>query len=163
MDWKHYLFGFTGRINRGKYWLYIAIAIPVLLGLFVALYAYSMSFPGAYENGGPTPWPSDPLGIVGAIAWFAALAALFVSGIAIIVKRLHDRDKAWWWIVPFYVVPNLLYGAAQYLTEVSQPAVGETPFLLQYASLALTIWAFVELGILRGSDGANRFGPDPQA
>jgi uncharacterized membrane protein YhaH (DUF805 family) len=163
MNWRTYLFGFRGRINRGKYWLYIAFAIPALVGLFIALYAYSMSFPGAYENGGPTPWPTDPLGIACAFAWFAALAVLFVSGIAITVKRLHDRDKAWWWIVPFVIGPNLLYGAAQYLIETSQPAVGEMPLLLQYASVALMIWAFVELACLRGSTGANRFGPDPLA
>jgi len=46
------------------------------VGLFLAFYAYALSFPGAYENGGPTPWPSDPLGIAGAVAWFAGMCRL---------------------------------------------------------------------------------------
>lgn len=31
------------------------------------------------------------------------------------------------------------------------------------ASLAISIWALVELGFLRGTVGANRYGPDPLA
>src|SRR5580693_3139668 len=160
MGWKHYLFGFSGRINRAKYWLYVAVAIPLLLAMFAAFYAYAMSFPGAYENGGPTPWPSDPLGMAGAIAWFAVLAALFVSGLAVTVKRLHDRDKAWWWIVPLILVPDGLSALAQYMIGTAS-APGETALLLQYVSLALLIWALVELGFLSGTGGTNRFGPDP--
>jgi uncharacterized membrane protein YhaH (DUF805 family) len=33
--------------------------------------------------------------------------------------------------------------------------------LLHLVSFAITIWAFVELGCLRGTIGPNRYGPDP--
>jgi uncharacterized membrane protein YhaH (DUF805 family) len=33
--------------------------------------------------------------------------------------------------------------------------------LLALISLPFTIWAFVELGCLKGTDGPNRFGDDP--
>jgi uncharacterized membrane protein YhaH (DUF805 family) len=36
-------------------------------------------------------------------------------------------------------------------------------FVFQVASLALSIWALVELGFLRGTSGQNRYGSDPLA
>jgi uncharacterized membrane protein YhaH (DUF805 family) len=35
--------------------------------------------------------------------------------------------------------------------------------LFSLASLAISIWAFVELGCLRGTAGPNKYGPDPLA
>lgn len=51
--------------------------------------------------------------------------------LAIQVKRWHDRDKSGWWCLI-----NLI------------PYIGG-------------IWAFVEVGCLRGTMGPNQFGPDP--
>jgi uncharacterized membrane protein YhaH (DUF805 family) len=34
---------------------------------------------------------------------------------------------------------------------------------LALASVAISIWALVELGFLRGTSGPNDFGPDPLA
>jgi uncharacterized membrane protein YhaH (DUF805 family) len=53
--------------------------------------------------------------------------------IAIYAKRWHDRDKSGWWSLILFV-----------------PIIGG-------------IWMLVELGFLRGTEGANRFGPDPIA
>jgi uncharacterized membrane protein YhaH (DUF805 family) len=35
--------------------------------------------------------------------------------------------------------------------------------LASIAMIVLVIWAFIELGCLRGTPGPNRFGPDPLA
>ena len=53
--------------------------------------------------------------------------------LAIQIKRWHDRDKSGWWVLIALV-----------------PVIGG-------------IWALVECGFLRGTSGANRFGPDPLA
>jgi uncharacterized membrane protein YhaH (DUF805 family) len=37
----------------------------------------------------------------------------------------------------------------------------EFGFVLHLVSFAITVWAFVELGCLRGTVGPNRYGPDP--
>lgn len=50
--------------------------------------------------------------------------------LAVAVKRWHDRDKSGWWVLLSLV-----------------PVIG-------------WLWALVENGLLRGSVGANRFGPD---
>ena len=53
--------------------------------------------------------------------------------LAVSVKRWHDRDKSGWW-----VLLNLV------------PVIG-------------WLWALVDNGFLRGTDGPNRYGPDPLA
>ena len=49
------------------------------------------------------------------------------------IKRCHDRDRPGWWLL-----------------------LGLIPILG-------ALWLLVELGFLRGTQGPNRFGPDPLA
>ena len=160
--WRDFLFSFRGRSARGRFWLYNAIAVPLLALLVVAFWVYALSIPGAYENGGPTPFPSDSLGIAGAVLFFALLAVILFSGTAITVRRLHDRDKAWWWILVFFCAPDIFLTLAQVLDETGT-ATASLLFILQFAALALGVWGAIELGVLRGTTGANRYGPDPLA
>lgn len=51
--------------------------------------------------------------------------------LAIMAKRYHDRDKSAWWILVGLI-----------------PIVGG-------------IWQLIELGLLRGTEGSNQYGPDP--
>jgi len=162
MGWRDFLFSFRGRLGRGSFWLYNAIAVPLLAVLVVALWVYALSVPGAYENGGPTPFPGDPLGIAGAVLFFALLAAILLAGTAITVRRLHDRDRAWWWILVFLLAPDVILTLAEILDE-SGAANESLLFILQFAALALVVWGAIELGFLRGTVGANRYGPDPLA
>ena len=88
-----------------------------------------------------------------------------VASIAVGIKRLHDRDKSGWWLLVFYLVPSLLFGIGTlvFFYGVGAEAVGGMigggiVYLLGFAVL---VWAFVELGCLRGTLGPNRFGPDP--
>ena len=60
------------------------------------------------------------------------IADLYIS-VALGAKRCHDRDKSAWWLLLFYFVPILGW-----------------------------IWGFIELGILDGTPGPNRFGPSPK-
>ena len=78
--------------------------------------------------------------------------AMIVSGVAVGIKRLHDRDKSGWWLLAFYLVPALLDGVGRTMNS---------PVIFGLASLAVSIWAIVELGFLRGTTGPNQYGPDP--
>jgi uncharacterized membrane protein YhaH (DUF805 family) len=153
------LFSVHGRINRARYWLFPVSAAALLAILMVAFWIYALSIPGAYENGGPTPFPSDPLGIAGAVVWYALMFTVFAAGITMAIKRLHDRDKAWWWAVVFVIAPNVLYAFGEYLTTTEM--AGTISYLVHVFAVALLVWAFVELGCLRGTRGENRYGPDP--
>ena len=61
-----------------------------------------------------------------------AVSAVFVwMSVCLTGKRWHDRDKSPWWMLIALV-----------------PVIG-------------WIWQLVECGLLKGTDGENRFGPDP--
>jgi len=57
---------------------------------------------------------------------------VLIMGIIVQVKRWHDRDKSGWWVFINFI-----------------PVVG-------------WLWSLLECGFLKGTDGANRFGPEPQ-
>jgi uncharacterized membrane protein YhaH (DUF805 family) len=61
----------------------------------------------------------------------ALLPVVLWMGLAVMAKRYHDRDKSAWWILIAFI-----------------PIVG-------------AIWQLIELGLLRGTDGNNDYGPDP--
>lgn len=124
-----------------------------------AFFVYALSIPGAYENGGPTPFPRDPLGIAGAVFWIALTAAVYAAAFTMAIKRLHDRNRAWWWAGVFVIAPNVVYGFGQYLTTTDM--AGAVSYLVHILAIALAIWGFVELACLRGTRGVNRYGPDP--
>ena len=155
---------FRGRIGRARFWTIVSVILPSFIALMVVFWFYALSVPGEYENGGDTPIPTGPLGVLATVAWFGAVAALAVVFLSLMVRRLHDRDKAWWWIFPFLIVPDLLFGYGRYIVDTSMGEAGEIPFLaFIYPAFALYAWGLIELGFLRGSIGENRFGPDPSA
>jgi uncharacterized membrane protein YhaH (DUF805 family) len=53
--------------------------------------------------------------------------------IAAAVKRFHDRNKSGWWVLIGFI-----------------PVIG-------------LIWLLIDIGILKGTEGENQFGPDPVA
>jgi uncharacterized membrane protein YhaH (DUF805 family) len=143
MPMSQLLFSFQGRLNRKPYWMTI-LAITVIVFVLVVL-ALVMFGERDFWAGG---------------ALLAALVIIYIPliwiGLAIGAKRLHDRDKSAWWLLLFYLAPSVLSGAANH--------AGDVGFSILYlASFAITVWAFVELGCLRGTVGPNRFGPDPLA
>jgi uncharacterized membrane protein YhaH (DUF805 family) len=56
---------------------------------------------------------------------------ILLMGIIVQIKRWHDRDKSGWWILVHFI-----------------PILG-------------TLWCLMECGFAKGTDGQNRFGPDP--
>jgi uncharacterized membrane protein YhaH (DUF805 family) len=76
---------------------------------------------------------------------------------AVSIKRLHDRNKSGWWMLPFVVAPALYRDFGDRLGDSDLAApVGLAVFIF-------FIWGFVEMGFLSGTRGSNRFGPDPLA
>jgi len=141
----HQFFGFRGRISRATYWL--------LVVLWIAFGPIGMTFVLWAAPIGNTKLDS----IVLSVLIVAVVIGICVSGLAIGAKRLHDRDRSGWWILLFYAVPAALWIIAgkmnNDLAETILNVIGWIPW----------IWGFVELGLLRGTAGPNRFGPDPLA
>src|SRR5215813_9914719 len=96
MDWGHLLFGFSGRINRAKYWLWILLYL--IAAIIVGIVAVITS---------PT---IGNLPIVGNLVQLAFSIAAFVSSLAVVTKRLHDRAKSAWWLLVYVLIPSILLG-----------------------------------------------------
>ena len=168
MDWAWYLFSFKGRINRAKLWLALLVILcwMVFLGMLAAVAvsifdgAKSFSFgtediflildPATYRSLSKSDLIPFLAKLIGAplFAWVYFAAS---------IKRLHDRDKSGWWMIPFYVAPALYDQFADRL-ELSYAALP-----LGLVVFVFLIWGFVEMYCLKGSRKTNRFGPDPLA
>jgi uncharacterized membrane protein YhaH (DUF805 family) len=122
------LFSFDGRINRAKFWLVALAANVVVLVLFgILMAATGMSI-------GPDGTPTmGSAGIVGGVIAAVLYIALLWIGLALGVKRYHDRNKSGWWVLIIFV-----------------PVIGG-------------LWYLIEAGFLRGTVGPNQYGPDPLA
>ena len=79
--------------------------------------------------------------------WFV-YPALIYCGACVLSKRLHDRGRSGWWTAV------ILFA----LVAVWPRPVGFFDFLFAI----VLIWAVVELGLMAGEQGSNRFGPNPQ-
>ncbi len=111
VDFKELLFSFKGRVNRSTYLTY-SLAIGAI-NLILLSFAFMVN---------------KELFIV--LYWLLLLAAVW-PGLALSVKRCHDRNKSGWF------------------------------FLVALVPL-LSIWYFVEIYFLKGSNGSNQYGNEPE-
>jgi uncharacterized membrane protein YhaH (DUF805 family) len=177
MDWVWFLFAFDGRINRAKVWL--ALLVILCWMIFVAI--VMLGIDGMFGN----PVKSirfninDIFAFVDPAVLRAAMTRLregkeaspahlvltfcHTAGtllfawvyLATSVKRLHDRDRSGWWIVPFFAVPSLY---AQFADRLPNSYL---MFPLALGAFVLMIWGFVEIYCVTGTRWTNRFGPNP--
>ncbi|WP_369060247.1 DUF805 domain-containing protein [Caulobacter sp. 73W] len=78
--------------------------------------------------------------------WFVYPALLYV-GACVLSKRLHDRGRSGWWAALILVA-----------------FVAAWPYPSSFVDSLFCVvlfWAVIELGVMPGEQGANRFGPNP--
>ncbi len=81
------------------------------------------------------------------ITGWVVYPALFYPGACVLSKRLHDRGRSGWW-------------AALILASVV--AVWPHPeTFLDFPFFLVLVWAVVELALLPGEQGSNRYGLNP--
>ena len=134
-----YLFtSFSGRINREPFW--------IGFGILVAVEVTAQWLAGQVEG--------DTLSTVLDLAFT-------YPEFALAVKRANDRDLTPW-IVALFFAGNV---ALDLFTLLNGPLDTSNPIngiiLIPFALLAVAL--IVELGFRRGTEGPNRFGPDPLA
>lgn len=134
MNLTQLLFGFNGRIRRTNYWLAAigsGFAVSAVFWILIFMIGGGAALMG--RGSGDASGVADAgLGIVGIVLILAYFVVMMWIGLAIQIKRWHDRDKGGVW-----VLINLI------------PFVGG-------------IWALVECGFMDGTMGPNRFGPSPK-
>ena len=106
---------------------------------------------------------------MGALAGLILSLALLYPGAALGVKRLHDRGKSGL-LMAVFIAPGLISQLCELLgiTGSYQTIAGQSIYMpntlgwiLNLVTLGVAIWALVTLGFLKGSPGANSYGPDP--
>ncbi|HWB51147.1 MAG TPA: DUF805 domain-containing protein [Stellaceae bacterium] len=156
-----FYFSPAGRISRSQYWL--RFMLPYC--------AISFALQIAAEAVGERTAANSAISLL--FTLFSLVA--FWPSIAVLVKRIHDRDKPGWLCLALYV-PVFLFsillvawlasalvalaeGAAFTLPALGVPGV--IVIVLGVVSALVSLWFFIEFGCLRGTIGANRYGPDP--
>lgn len=75
--------------------------------------------------------------------------ALIYPGVCVLSKRLHDRGRSGWFALPIIL---------------AMISVGSGPLgFVDFGWSVVLIWGLVELGLMPGEQGANRFGVSPMA
>lgn len=86
---------------------------------------------------------------------------LFWPGIAVQVKRLHDREMSGLhvlWSSLAFVVCAVVVGA---IAKDGIDYASKGAFIIMLIPLAYALFLFVHIGFLRGTYGRNQFGEDP--
>lgn len=129
---------FSGRSRRKEYWMF-SLFIVLVMAVFGAV-MFAGGLPAMMEAQETGVQPEAP----GVLFWLGAgllglfALAIIIPGIAVAVRRFHDRNMSGWWYLGFIVLGMI-------------PVVG---FIASIASLVIMC--------LPGTPGPNRFGPDPK-
>jgi uncharacterized membrane protein YhaH (DUF805 family) len=113
------LFSTNGRASRLEFWAGAVVFAAIYVAL-VIIFAIQRLLP----DGGIGPAIATLLSLVSLVQ----VIALIWVGVAVGIKRFHDRDKPGWWVFLGFI-----------------PLVG-------------LVWFIIELGLLPGSPGVNRYG-----
>jgi uncharacterized membrane protein YhaH (DUF805 family) len=146
MDYARLLFSFKGRINRARY---LVVQLALVTFWLILWLKFSFHFSSQWE----------------ALHWVVAIPMIWINA-ATTVKRLHDRNRSGWWAVAVFAVNRLAYvyyGLFFGLYFGVDISIAKELLLVMLA-VALSLlqtWVIIELFFLMGTDGPNRFGPDP--
>ncbi len=87
---------------------------------------------------------TTPTGVL--VTGWMIYPVLIFFGVCVLAKRFHDRGRSGW------------YAAPVVLSLIGVMGPWNPPDLI---FLGVLVWAFVELALLSGEQGANRFGVNP--
>jgi uncharacterized membrane protein YhaH (DUF805 family) len=144
-----FYFSPRGRISRSQYWL--RFFLPVfIIGIILRAIA---------DAGGGRELEILPAIFELLVLW---------PGIAVLIKRIHDRNKSGSlvWVLYGPMIPAILLlilAIAVAAAGNREAAIGLSvgSGVLWVVVALVSIWFFIEFGCMRGTIGANRFGPDP--
>jgi uncharacterized membrane protein YhaH (DUF805 family) len=138
MDLRH-LFDFKGCARRAEFW-------GTSIGSYVAMFFVIVIWRAL-------------VAFVGGIADILILLVLpiWVIGIAVAVRRLHDRGRSGWWLLLFILLPTVLSTVAQIASGLGTAGDGLAA-LTGLPGIVLSLWGFVEMGLLPTRPSSARYG-----
>jgi uncharacterized membrane protein YhaH (DUF805 family) len=163
MRYQRFWLRFDGRINRARYLLATLAILCAMIAVLVSLAVIGANFGigGRYSIDLIVISASITMRGPAEVWWFPGIITLPLtvvltwSYLAIAIKRLHDRNKSGWWVIPFVGLTALNAHFGNLL--------GHPPAFIDLVSGILFLWGLVEMSFVKGTSGPNRFGPDPLA
>ena len=132
-------FSFNGRLRRRDYWLCnlalggvtMAVILFLVLGLKLEV--------------------TDPR--------LTVLSLVFMwPSIAILAKRIHDRDKTGWMAANYWAPALVSMG----LSFIPDAGFAGLKVFLDIGAGMVGLWYLVEFGFMDGTQGKNAYGPSPK-
>jgi uncharacterized membrane protein YhaH (DUF805 family) len=142
MDFGYILTSTEGRIPRSQWWA--GVVIIAVIGIVLALVI---------------GWVFGPT-MIGLIATLILQVLLIYPSYALSAKRFQDRNKPGG-LALIGIGLGILLTLARVVGLSNPFAPTAIDWILNIALLIVGIWYLIELGCLRGTVGANDYGPDP--
>jgi uncharacterized membrane protein YhaH (DUF805 family) len=141
MHWSQ-IFWPSGRTNRAPYW----VLNFLLNGLLTVL-----------DKAISNPSDAQALG-VGIL-----LLTVAYIGICLLIGLLHDIDRSGWWSVPIVIAMSIIMfvGTSPELKDPLLREYGILPIVVIRLLSIVGIGGGIYLAFRSGTQGPNRFGPDP--
>lgn len=134
MTLQQWCFSFKGRVGRRDFWLWMAIWVALMAVLF------TLSGQSWLDT------QSTAFGLV-VLLWPTS---------AIMVKRLHDRNKSGWWALLLVVAWMLASGNWTMFSSIWQWGLG------CFLPILIVVMTLLDCGVFLGTKGENRFGAEAE-
>ena len=137
MTWGQKFFSFQGRMRRQDFWI---CSILLFIVSLVLNYVIGMFMGGPTASMAAAVDPSDPAAVSAYLTQMSAMSTgalicgliLLWPSLAVMIKRLHDRNQTGWLV------------------------------LIMLIPLVNILFWLINLGILDGTPGPNKYGPSPK-
>lgn len=168
----------NGRSRRRTFWLSVVILVvgTLLYELILGLILGSESVPGGTTTARGVTYLvpivpfGEPTGLIRALFGYGSAGGIVLSiplwlvqvlfSLSVAVRRLHDCNKDWRWVILFMLAPFLLSVLLSAMNRLP-PMRGIPAISVGLLADLLALWGYVQFGILPGTKGMNRFGAPP--
>lgn len=128
-----------GKVDLGQ--LFFSAQGRTRRGPFLVAAALLLTATAVYESAvsAPAHW----------ITGFVVYPILLFSVVCVLSKRLHDRGRSGWWAAPLLLAVLMVWPHPHGALDV--------------LAILMIGWGVIELGLMPGEQGWNRFGRNPGA
>ena len=132
---------FDGRLSRVEFWrAWLAVQVFGLVGWALSIVATIA--------GGP----------LGALVLVPTAVLYATASAACLVRRLHDRGRSGWQLIPLLGGPLVARVAAAQLLDSHQPTLSLLGTAVSFLALVANIWALIEIGMQESASFAGAVG-----
>jgi uncharacterized membrane protein YhaH (DUF805 family) len=138
----------------------VSVALLYLFGLLALLLVLPLDLAAHLLPKKPLGWAAHL--VLSALSLGLGIGSAFFL-LGALIRRLHDRGKSGWWLLLFFG-PHIAL-----VYTLSQMALSQQDLILVLViggpllDAPFLAWGMVEILMLRGTAGPNRFGLDPLA